>query len=197
MAGKSTYLRQNALLIVMAQVGSYIPAKKAKIGIVDRLFSRIGASDDLARGRSTFMVEMIETATILNQATEKSFVILDEVGRGTSTYDGLSIAWAVIESLYKSNRCRVLFATHYRELTSLSEKFKDIKCKTLKVQEYEGKVIFYHRIVDGIADKSYGIHVASLAGVPKNVIRRAKDLLITLESKNESQSLSLEPSDQI
>ena len=197
MAGKSTYLRQNALLIVMAQVGSYIPAKKAKIGIVDRLFSRIGASDDLARGRSTFMVEMIETATILNQATEKSFVILDEVGRGTSTYDGLSIAWAVIESLYKNNKCRVLFATHYRELTSLSDKFQDIKCKTLKVQEYEGKVIFYHSIIDGIADKSYGIHVASLAGVPKNVIRRAKDLLVKLESKNGSPNLPIESSDQI
>lgn len=197
MAGKSTYLRQNALLIVMAQIGSYIPAKKAKIGIVDRLFSRIGASDDLARGRSTFMVEMIETATILNQATERSFVILDEVGRGTSTYDGLSIAWAVIESLYKNNKCRVLFATHYRELTSLSEKFQNIKCKTLKVQEWEGKVIFYHRIIDGIADKSYGIHVASLAGVPKNVIRRAKDLLIKLESKSGTQNLSIEPSDQI
>ena len=197
MAGKSTYLRQNALLIVMAQVGSYIPAKKAKIGIVDRLFSRIGASDDLARGRSTFMVEMIETATILNQATEKSFVILDEVGRGTSTYDGLSIAWAVIESLYKNNKCRVLFATHYRELTSLSDKFQDIKCKTLKVQEYEGKVIFYHSIIDGIADKSYGIHVASLAGVPKNVIRRAKDLLVKLESKNGSPNLPIESSNQI
>ena len=197
MAGKSTYLRQNALLVVMAQIGSYIPAKKAKIGIVDRLFSRIGASDDLARGRSTFMVEMIETATILNQATKKSFVILDEVGRGTSTYDGLSIAWAVIENLYKNNKCRVLFATHYRELTVLSEKFKDINCKTLKVQEYEGKVIFYHRIIDGIADKSYGIHVASLAGVPKNVIKRAKDLLIKLESKDRTQSLPIEPSDQI
>lgn len=197
MAGKSTYLRQNALLIVMAQIGSFIPAKKAKIGIVDRLFSRIGASDDLARGRSTFMVEMIETATILNQATERSFVILDEVGRGTSTYDGLSIAWAVIESLYKNNKCRVLFATHYRELTALSEKFKDIKCKTLKVQEWEGKVIFYHRIIDGIADKSYGIHVASLAGVPKNVIRRAKDLLVKLESKSGARNLPLESPDQI
>ena len=197
MAGKSTYLRQNALLIVMAQIGSYIPAKKAKIGVVDRLFSRIGASDDLARGRSTFMVEMIETATILNQATERSFVILDEVGRGTSTYDGLSIAWAVIESLYKNNKCRVLFATHYRELTALSERFQNIKCKTLKVQEWEGKVIFYHRIIDGIADKSYGIHVASLAGVPKNVIRRAKDLLTKLESKSGTQNLSIEPSDQI
>ncbi len=197
MAGKSTYLRQNALLIVMAQIGSYIPAKKAKIGIVDRLFSRIGASDDLARGRSTFMVEMIETAIILNQATEKSFVILDEVGRGTSTYDGLSIAWAVIESLYKNNKCRVLFATHYRELTALNEKLRDIKCKTLKVQEWEGKVIFYHRIIDGIADKSYGIHVASLAGVPKNVIRRAKDLLVKLESKNDVKNFQIEPSDQM
>lgn len=197
MAGKSTYLRQNALLIILAQIGCYIPAKKAKIGIVDRLFSRIGASDDIARGRSTFMVEMIETATILNQATEKSFVILDEVGRGTSTYDGLSIAWAVIENLYKINKCRVLFATHYRELTSLSDNFPDIKCKTLKVQEWEGKVVFYHKIIDGIADKSYGIHVAGIAGVPKNVIKRAKELLIKLESQDKGNFLPAEPSDQI
>jgi DNA mismatch repair protein MutS len=184
MAGKSTYLRQNALIIVMAQIGCYVPATKAKIGIVDRLFSRIGASDDIARGRSTFMVEMIETATILNQATEKSFVILDEVGRGTSTYDGLAIAWAVIENLYKTNKCRVLFATHYRELTELQKYFKKIKCKTLKVQEWNGDVIFYHKIVDGIADKSYGIHVASIAGVPKHVVKRAKELLKKFENEN-------------
>lgn len=197
MAGKSTYLRQNALLIVLTQIGSYIPASKAKIGVADRLFSRIGAADDLARGRSTFMVEMIETATILNQATEKSFVILDEVGRGTSTYDGLSIAWAVIENLYKINKCRVLFATHYRELTALRERFSDIKCKTLKVQEWKEKIVFYHKIIDGIADKSYGIHVASIAGVPKNVIDRAKQLLVKLESKSAILNFPIEPSDQI
>lgn len=181
MAGKSTYLRQNALLVILAQIGCFVPAKKAKIGVVDRLFSRIGASDDIARGRSTFMVEMIETATILNQATPKSFVILDEVGRGTSTYDGLAIAWAVIEHLYKTNKCRVLFATHYRELTKLKEYIPEICCSTLKVQEWNGEVIFYHQIIDGIADKSYGIHVASLAGVPKGVIKIAKKLLNQFE----------------
>ena len=182
MAGKSTYLRQNALLVIMAQIGSFVPADKAKIGIVDRLFSRIGAADDLAHGRSTFMVEMIETATILNQATDKSFVILDEVGRGTSTYDGLSIAWAVIENLRNNNHCRVLFATHYRELTSLRDNFPDIRCKTLRVQEWEGKVVFHHKIIDGIADKSYGLHVATIAGVPQNVIKRADELLKQMES---------------
>jgi DNA mismatch repair protein MutS len=188
MAGKSTYLRQNALIVILAQIGSYIPATKAVIGIVDRLFSRVGASDDIARGRSTFMVEMIETATILNQATEKSFVILDEVGRGTSTYDGLSIAWAVIENLYKINKCRVLFATHYRELTALQNSLKNIKCKTLKVQEWNGEVVFYHKIIDGIADKSYGIHVAGIAGVPKSVIKRATELLKNFESKDDKNS---------
>ncbi|GHU11686.1 DNA mismatch repair protein MutS [Alphaproteobacteria bacterium] len=183
MSGKSTYLRQNALIVLMAQVGCYVPAKKATIGIVDRLFSRIGASDDIARGRSTFMVEMIETATILNQATEQSFVILDEVGRGTSTYDGLSIAWAVIENLYHTNKCRVLFATHYRELTVLQNTLTNIRCKTLKVQEWNGDVIFYHKIIEGIADKSYGIHVASIAGVPKNVVKRATELLKDFEGR--------------
>jgi DNA mismatch repair protein MutS len=181
MAGKSTYLRQNALIVILAQIGSYVPAAKASVGIVDRLFSRIGASDDIARGRSTFMVEMIETAAILNQATEKSFVILDEVGRGTSTYDGLSIAWAVIENLYKVNKCRVLFATHYRELTALQKSLKNIRCKTLKVREWKGEVVFYHKITDGIADKSYGIHVAEVAGVPKPVLRRATELLKNFE----------------
>lgn len=194
MAGKSTYLRQNALLVIMAQIGCYVPASRAKIGIVNRLFSRIGASDDLARGRSTFMVEMIETATILNQANERSFVILDEVGRGTSTYDGLSIAWAVIENLYKINKCRVLFATHYRELTALQDTLNNIRCKTLKVQEWEGEVVFYHKIIDGIADKSYGIHVASIAGVPKNVIKRAKDLLKKFEDDDTHTSSGIQTS---
>lgn len=185
MAGKSTYLRQNALIVVMAQIGCYVPAKEAKIGIVDRLFSRIGASDDIARGRSTFMVEMIETATILNQATHNSFVILDEVGRGTSTYDGLAIAWAVIEQLHNANKCRVLFATHYRELTALPKILKNLQCKTLKVQEWNGEVVFYHKIVEGTGDKSYGIHVASIAGVPKKVITRAKELLRKFEAEND------------
>lgn len=184
MAGKSTYLRQNALIIILTQIGCFVPARRAKIGIVDRLFSRIGASDDIARGRSTFMVEMIETATILNQATKNSFVILDEVGRGTSTYDGLAIAWAVIEHLYKTNKCRVLFATHYRELAKLKEHIPEIRCRTLKVQEWNGEVIFYHKIIDGIADKSYGIHVASLAGVPKSVTSRAKKLLNNFEKED-------------
>ena len=163
-----------------------------RIGLIDRLFSRIGASDDIARGRSTFMVEMIETATILNQATEKSFVILDEVGRGTSTYDGLAIAWAVIENLYRVNRCRVLFATHYRELTVLQNVLKNIQCKTLKVQEWNNEVIFHHKIVDGIADKSYGIHVASLAGIPQTVVKRATELLKNFESKNSIENLEKE-----
>jgi DNA mismatch repair protein MutS len=183
MAGKSTYLRQNALIVIMAQIGSYVPAAAAKIGIVDRLFSRIGASDDIVHGRSTFMTEMIETATILNQATEKSFVILDEVGRGTSTYDGLSIAWAVVESLYGINKCRVLFATHYRELTALQHSLSNIRCKTMQVQEWNNEVIFYHKIIDGIADKSYGIHVASLAGIPKSVVKRARELLKKFETE--------------
>ncbi|MCR5224562.1 MAG: DNA mismatch repair protein MutS [Alphaproteobacteria bacterium] len=198
MAGKSTYLRQNALIVILAQIGCYVPAQKAVIGIVDRLFSRVGASDDLARGRSTFMVEMIETATILNQATANSFVILDEVGRGTSTYDGLSIAWAVIENLNKKNKCRVLFATHYRELTKLQNAMPNIRCKTLKVQEWNGDVVFYHKIVDGIADKSYGIHVASIAGVPAAVIKRATELLKNFESQKDiSMNFAQETSEQM
>jgi DNA mismatch repair protein MutS len=202
MAGKSTYLRQNALMIILAQMGCYVPAKKATVGVVNRLFSRIGASDDIARGRSTFMVEMIETAAILNQANENSFVILDEVGRGTSTYDGLSIAWAVVENLYRVNKCRVLFATHYGELTSLRKSIKSIKCKTLKVHEWNGEVVFYHKIIDGVADKSYGIHVAGVAGVPKSVIKRATELLKKLESnsrgeKGELSSLSVVDFDQM
>ncbi|MDR0555568.1 MAG: DNA mismatch repair protein MutS [Holosporaceae bacterium] len=197
MAGKSTYLRQNALLVILAQIGCPIPASRAVIGITDRLFSRIGASDDIARGRSTFMVEMIETATILNQSTAKSFVILDEVGRGTSTYDGLSIAWAVIESLYKVNKCRVLFATHYRELTALQNSLKNIKCKTLKVQEWNDEVIFYHKIIDGVADKSYGIHVASIAGVPNSIIKRATELLKKFEAQGDKNALDAFSVDQL
>ncbi|HEU0218649.1 MAG TPA: DNA mismatch repair protein MutS, partial [Stellaceae bacterium] len=162
MAGKSTFLRQNALIAILAQMGSYVPATSARIGAVDRLFSRVGAADDLARGRSTFMVEMVETAAILNQAGPKSFVILDEIGRGTATFDGLSIAWAALEHLHEVNRCRTLFATHYHELTALA-------CHTMRVKEWKGEVVFLHEVGAGTADRSYGIHVAKLAGLPKSV----------------------------
>lgn len=186
MAGKSTYLRQNALIAILAQIGSYVPAKAAHIGIVDRIFSRVGAADDLAAGRSTFMVEMVETATIMHQATDRSFVILDEIGRGTATYDGLSIAWAVIESLAKVNKCRTLFATHYHELIQLESMLPMVACKTMRIREWQSKVIFLHEVIPGSADKSYGIHVAALAGLPEPVIERATQILATLEQdKNE------------
>lgn len=183
MAGKSTYLRQNALIAILAQIGSYVPADSAHIGIVDRIFSRVGASDDLASGRSTFMVEMVETAAILHQATERSFVILDEIGRGTATFDGLSIAWAVTEYICEKNRCRTLFATHYHELTQLKDKIPALKCLTMRIKEWEGKVIFMHEVIEGTADKSYGIHVAALAGLPGPVIQRASGILASLESE--------------
>ena len=182
MAGKSTFLRQNALILVLAQMGSFVPASKAEIGIVDRLFSRVGASDDLARGRSTFMVEMVETASILNQASERSFVILDEIGRGTATFDGLSIAWAAIEYLHDINSCRALFASHYHELVSLETHLDSLKPFTMKVKEWQGKVVFLHEIAAGSADRSYGIHVAKLAGLPLDVISRAEKILSVLES---------------
>ncbi|AGA65305.1 DNA mismatch repair protein MutS [Liberibacter crescens BT-1] len=181
MGGKSTFLRQNALIIIMAQMGSYVPATSAHIGIVDRLFSRVGAADDLARGRSTFMVEMIETATILNQATDRSFVILDEIGRGTSTFDGLSIAWAAIEHLHEINFCRGLLATHFHELTTISEQLSRIKNVTLKVQVSNGDIIFLHEIGPGIANHSYGIQVAKLAGLPLSTIDRAYHILEKLK----------------
>lgn len=183
MAGKSTFLRQNALIIIMAQMGSFIPAKSAHIGIVNKLFSRVGASDNLARGQSTFMVEMSETATILNQADEKSFVILDEIGRGTATFDGLSIAWAVLEYLNNINRCRGLFATHYHELTESISKLTNVSTHTMEIKEYEGDIIFLHKVSNGIADKSYGIHVAKIAGIPKTVIERASQILKSFESE--------------
>ena len=166
MAGKSTFLRQNALIALLAQIGSFVPARAAHIGIVDRLFSRVGAADDLARGRSTFMVEMVETAAILNQAGERSLVILDEIGRGTATFDGLSIAWAAIEHLHEANRCRALFATHYHELTALAAKLPRLFNATVRVKEWQGDVVFLHEVVPGAADRSYGIQVAKLAGLP-------------------------------
>ena len=190
MAGKSTFLRQNALIAVMAQMGSYVPAESAHIGAVDRLFSRVGAADDLARGRSTFMVEMVETAAILNQAGPRALVILDEIGRGTATFDGLSIAWAVIENLHEVNCCRALFATHYHELTGLTARLENLACHTMKVKEWQDDVIFLHEVAVGAADRSYGIHVADLAGLPKAVVSRAEDILETLEAGEQSSALS-------
>jgi DNA mismatch repair protein MutS len=183
MAGKSTFLRQNALIIILAQMGSFVPATSASIGVVDRIFSRVGAADDLASGRSTFMVEMVETAAIVHQATERSFVILDEIGRGTATYDGLSIAWSVVEHLCHNNKCRTLFATHYHELTELEKKLPSVKCFTMKIKEWQSQVIFLHEVVPGTADKSYGIHVAALAGLPQSLIHRAEQILQGLEQK--------------
>lgn len=181
MAGKSTFLRQNALIALLAQIGSFVPASAAHIGIVDQLFSRVGAADDLARGRSTFMVEMVETAAILNQAGPGSLVILDEVGRGTATYDGLSIAWATLEHLPDANRCRGLFATHYHELTALAAKLGALKNATMAVREWEGEAIFLHEVRPGAADRSYGVQVARLAGLPEAVLSRAKSILEALE----------------
>ncbi|WP_225027405.1 DNA mismatch repair protein MutS [Xinfangfangia pollutisoli] len=181
MAGKSTFLRQNALIALLAQAGSYVPAAAAHIGLVSQLFSRVGASDDLARGRSTFMVEMVETAAILNQADDRALVILDEIGRGTATYDGLSIAWAVLEQLHGVNRCRALFATHYHEMTVLAGKLPGVENATVSVKEWEGEVIFLHEVRKGAADRSYGVQVARLAGLPPAVIERAKTVLEKLE----------------
>lgn len=186
MAGKSTFLRQNALIAVLAQIGAYVPAKKAHIGIVDRLFSRVGAADDLARGRSTFMVEMVETASILNQAGERALVILDEIGRGTATFDGLSIAWATVENLHDINKCRGLFATHYHELTALSAKLSSLSNHCMMVREWKGDVIFLHEVGSGSADRSYGIQVAKLAGLPKAVVKRAENVLSHLEEKDQN-----------
>ncbi|MBI3440370.1 MAG: DNA mismatch repair protein MutS [Proteobacteria bacterium] len=188
MAGKSTFLRQNALIALMAQTGSYVPAVHAHIGTVDRLFSRVGAADDLARGRSTFMVEMVETATILNLATSRSLVILDEIGRGTSTYDGLSIAWACLEYLHEVNNCRALFATHYHELTALTQSLSRLACHTMRVKEWKDNIIFLHEVAKGTADRSYGIHVAKLAGLPPAVIGRAEEVLKTIEGQKNGKS---------
>ncbi|MBL8806233.1 MAG: DNA mismatch repair protein MutS [Rhodospirillales bacterium] len=190
MAGKSTFLRQNALIAVLAQAGCYVPAKSARIGVVDRLFSRVGAADDLARGRSTFMVEMVETAAILNLATPRSLVILDEIGRGTATYDGLSIAWACVEHLHATNACRALFATHYHELTALAAKLPGLSCRTMRVKEWKGEVVFLHEVAAGTADRSYGIHVAKLAGLPPAAVARAEAVLATLEQGGEQRNLA-------
>jgi DNA mismatch repair protein MutS len=191
MAGKSTYLRQNALIAALAQMGSFVPARAAHIGVVDRLFSRVGAADDLARGRSTFMVEMVETAAILNQSTERSLVILDEIGRGTATYDGLSIAQACVERLNDVNRCRTLFATHFHELTHLAETMPRLYNLTMKVREHCGSLVFLHEVAPGVADRSYGVQVARLAGLPAAVVKRARALLAELEGGARAQALPL------
>jgi DNA mismatch repair protein MutS len=190
MAGKSTFLRQNALIAVMAQAGSFVPARQATIGIVDRLFSRVGAADDLARGRSTFMVEMVETAAILNQATARSLVILDEIGRGTATFDGLSIAWATLEHLHDVNRCRALFATHFHELGALKERLAALAPYTMRVKEWQNEVVFLHEVAAGAADRSYGIHVAQLAGLPAAVVARAEQVLAALEKGEQSGAVT-------
>jgi DNA mismatch repair protein MutS len=185
MAGKSTFLRQNAIIAILAQMGAFVPAESAHIGVVDRLFSRVGAADDLARGRSTFMVEMIETAAILNRAGARSFVILDEIGRGTATFDGLAIAWATVEHLQAVNRSRALFATHYHEMTALAGRLDSVTCVTMRVSEWKDSIVFLHEVARGAADRSYGIHVAKLAGLPPAVIARAQDVLRALEEGRE------------
>ncbi len=189
MAGKSTFLRQNALIAILAQMGSFVPARAARIGVIDRLFSRVGAADDLARGRSTFMVEMVETAAILNQATKRSLVILDEIGRGTATFDGLSIAWACLEHLHEINQSRALFATHFHELTALAAKLARLVNATVRVKEWEGDVVFLHEVAPGVAENSYGIQVAKLAGLPAAVIERARMVLAQLEASDRKAAL--------
>ena len=188
MAGKSTFLRQNALIAIMAQMGSFVPARHAHIGVIDRLFSRVGASDDLARGRSTFMVEMVETAGILNLAGPRSLVILDEIGRGTATFDGLSIAWAAVEYLHEVNRCRALFATHYHELTALGAKLPHASNATIEVKEWQDEIVFLHKVIPGTANRSYGIQVAKLAGLPRAVTDRASEVLRLLEEEGQRAS---------
>jgi DNA mismatch repair protein MutS len=190
MAGKSTFLRQNALIALLAQIGSFVPARSAHIGGVDRLFSRVGAADVLARGRSTFMVEMVETAAILNQAGPRALVILDEIGRGTATFDGLSIAWATIEHLHEVNRSRALFATHYHELTALTAKLDALAAYSMRVKEWQGEVVFLHEVAPGAADRSYGIHVAKLAGLPAAAVARAEEVLKTLEQGEQAGALA-------
>ena len=185
MGGKSTFLRQNALIMLLAQAGSFVPARAARIGLADRLFSRVGASDNLARGRSTFMVEMVETAAILSQATARSFVILDEVGRGTSTYDGMALAWAVVEAVHENLQCRCLFATHYHELSRLADTCDKLTLHHVRAREWKGDLVLLHELARGAADRSYGLSVAKLAGVPAPVIKRARAVLDKLEKGRE------------
>jgi DNA mismatch repair protein MutS len=189
MAGKSTYIRQVALLILLAQIGSYVPAQSATVGIADRIFTRVGASDELSRGQSTFMVEMTEAANILNNATTKSLVILDEIGRGTSTYDGVSLAWAITEYLHNHVACRTLFATHYHELAQLAETLPNLRNCNVLVREWQDDIVFLHKIAPGSADKSYGIHVARLAGIPSEVLERAQQVLNQLETHHLDEEL--------
>ncbi len=186
MGGKSTYLRQAALIVLMAQMGSYVPTRSARLGLVDRIFTRIGAADNLARGRSTFMVEMTETAAILNTATSRSLILLDEVGRGTATYDGLAIAWAAIEYIHTNTRAKTLFATHYHELTELADRLSGVKNYHVSVKESGGGIVFLRNVEEGAADKSYGIEVAKLAGLPIDVINRAREVLAEHESAERS-----------
>jgi DNA mismatch repair protein MutS len=192
MSGKSTFLRQNALIALLAHIGSYVPATAARIGLLDRIFTRIGAEDDLAKGRSTFLVEMIETAVILNQATEQSLIILDEVGRGTSTYDGIAIAWSCLEYIHNNKKARTLFSTHYHELVELSTNLANLKCYTVSVKEWQDKVIFMRKLVPGVASKSYGLNVAEIAGIPKEVIARAKQVLANLHSQDNSLTATIQ-----
>jgi len=193
MGGKSTYLRQAALIVIMAQMGSFVPARSARLGIVDRVFTRIGASDNLARGRSTFMVEMTETAAILHTATARSLILLDEVGRGTATYDGLAIAWAAIEYLHARVRAKTLFATHYFELTELAEQLSGVKNYHVSVKEVGGSVVLLRKVEPGAADRSYGIEVAKLAGLPNEVVVRAREVLAEHESAERRTSEHLTP----
>ena len=181
MAGKSTYIRQTALIVLLAQIGSFVPASEARVGVVDRIFTRIGAADDIGRNASTFMFEMLEIANILNNATPRSLVVLDEVGRGTSTFDGLALAWAIVEHLHEKVRARSLFATHYHQLTDLATRLKGVCNMNVAVREWHDEIVFLHKIVDGGTDRSYGIHVARLAGVPNDVLARAKDILADIE----------------
>jgi DNA mismatch repair protein MutS len=188
MAGKSTFLRQNALLAVLAQAGAFVPAKRMRLGVVDRLFSRVGAGDDLARGRSTFMNEMVETAAILTQATDRSLVVLDEIGRGTATYDGLAIAWACAEALHETNKSRTLFATHYHELATLEDRLAYVCNLSMMAKEWNGELVFLHEAVVGAADRSYGVQVAKLAGVPAPVVARAREVLQRLEAEERAHA---------
>jgi DNA mismatch repair protein MutS len=190
MAGKSTYMRQNALIVILAQIGSFVPADYAKIGITDKIFTRVGASDDLTLGKSTFMVEMSETAYILNCATKRSLILIDEIGRGTSTYDGVAIAWAVAEYIASKIQARCIFATHYHELNIMSETFPQIKNFRITVSEQDGEIEFLRKIVPGSASKSYGIQVAKMAGIPSAVINRSKELMNKMEKNSSKNKLS-------